>query len=354
MTPGPPHCWANLHATDRAAACKVKAMISPHRLASRSALLAVLGLSLSSAAHAQRGDLGTGPIRILAPATKGGGYDTLAQNLASVINDGKLAPNGATVYNLPGDGGVAGMKDFAKLRGQPGNLMVFGLTTIGALSVGATPGVSIKDVTPIARLTTDYEVLVVPASSAYKTVGEVLKAQRSNPENVRFGGASSAGAGQLYIGGLIQAGGGNPASMRWVESSGNLQALKAMQAGELDAASVSYGVAEADIKSGKLRALALSAPTRVSGIDVPTAREQGLATDLVNWRGVFAPAGLSDAQLNALSELFSRVNRSTQWRTLLRDQKQASFYQPSISFGYTVDREYKRIDKLITALKLKK
>lgn len=308
-----------------------------------------MALTLVSSADAQN----TGAYRILAPATTGGGYDTFARNVSRTLDVTKLAP-GTTVYNIPGEGGVVGLREFVKQRGQGRELIVFGVTTIAALQTSKdAAGLSLKDLTPVARLTNDYEVLVVPAGSPYKTLSDLTAAFKGNPA-LRFGGASVASAGHLFTANVMQASGGNVKNLRWIPSSGNLQAVRAMLNGELDVVSSSYGVAEPEMRAGRVRALALSAPTRVEGIDVPTAREQGVAAELVNWRGVFAPGGLSPEDRARLSSTFSRLARSKEWRALLGQEKQNSFYQPAATFTYFLDREGPRIQALLRDLGLAK
>lgn len=307
-------------------------------------LLLLTALALSAAASAQ------GTYRILAPATTGGGYDTLARNLAKTLDTTKLASS--SVYNVPGEGGVVGLREFVKRKGEGDQLVVFGLTTIAAMQISKEGGLSLKDLTPVARLVNDYEVLIVPASSPYKTLTDLTTAFKGNP-GLRFGGASVASAGHLFTGNVLQAAGGNVRNLKWVPSSGNLQGIKAMLNGELDVVSSSYGVAEPDIKAGRVRALAISAPERVTGVNIPTAREQGIDAELVNWRGVFAPANLSSADKARLSSVMSRLARSKEWRTLLAQEKQNSFFQPGVSFGYFLDREAPRIQALLRDLGLR-
>ncbi|MBZ9715812.1 Bug family tripartite tricarboxylate transporter substrate binding protein [Deinococcus multiflagellatus] len=307
-------------------------------------ILTLTMLSLSATAAAA-------PFKILAPSTAGGGYDTLARNLAKAFDQTRLAP-GSTVYNIPGDGGVVGLRQFtASQRGQGDQLVVFGLTTIASLQLTKDSPVSLKDLTPLARLTNDYEVLLVPATSSIRSLGDLIGAYKTTP-GLRFGGASVGSAGHLFTGNVLQAGGGNIRTLKWIPSSGNLQAIKAMLGGELDVVSSSYGVAEPEIQAGRVRALALSAPEPVAGINVPTARSLGIDAELVNWRGVFAPSNLSSEDKARLTSTIGRLARSKEWRTLLTAEKQNSFFQPGISFSYFLDREAPRIQTLLKDLGL--
>lgn len=151
-------------------------------------LLTALLLGSNAAAAAEQ-------YTIMAPATAGGGYDTFARMMATQLETSKLSgPN--TVINVPGDGGVKGLAQFAKQTGEGDKLIVFGLTTLAALNTVKGAGVTLSDVTPIARMTKDTEVLVVPVTSKYKTWQDIAAATKAGP--VKFGGASVANAGHLF------------------------------------------------------------------------------------------------------------------------------------------------------------
>jgi putative tricarboxylic transport membrane protein len=306
-------------------------------------LLILSTLCLLGTAHAQ--------YRILAPSTAGGGYDTLAHNIATTLDRTKLAP-GSTVYNVPGEGGVVGLRGFtANQKGKTNQLVVFGLTTIASMQLSKDSPVSLKDLTPVARLVNDYEVLVVSNNSPYRSLADLIAAYKGNP-GLRFGGASVGSAGHLFTGDVLRAGGGNIRTLKWIPSSGNLQGLKALMNGELDVVSSSYGVAEPEIKAGRVRALALSAPEAVAGINVPTAVSQGVDAELVNWRGIFAPAGLNNEAKSKLNGTISRMALSGEWRSLLFAEKQNSFFQPGTPFTVFLTREEARVQGLLRELGL--
>ncbi|MBB6097168.1 putative tricarboxylic transport membrane protein [Deinobacterium chartae] len=308
-------------------------------------VLFTLLLATAGAASAQN-------IKLMAPATPGGGYDSLARNLAKILKSEKLVGD-VEVYNVPGGGGTVGMAQFAKHRGDANHLMVMGMTTIGAIYTNKT-SVTMKDVTPIARLTSDFETIVVPAASNYKTFADLLAAFKAKPESIIWGGASPGGAGHLFVGMIGQELGINLRSIKWVSSSSNLQAAKAMLAGDLTAVTGSYSVFQDDIKAGKLRALAISAPTRIEGINVPTAKEGGVNVEISNWRGVFAPAGISARERSQLTAIFTKLARSAAWRENLAAENQNSYFQPEPAFGFFLEREQPRILALLKELDLVK
>jgi len=291
----------------------------------------------------------TGSYRILAAETEGGGDDELSDNISQTLNTTKISKN-VTVYNVPGDDGVTGLKTFAKQRGNPNQLMVLGPNALSALALAKNPGVSLNDLTPIARLTDDYEVIVVEPASPYHTLNDLIAAFKKKP-NMKFGGAAIGSTGQIFTTSLLRAG-GYKGPVNWVPSSGNLQGINALLQGETDVASVSMSVASSQIMTGRVRALGTSAAGPTPGVTIPNALSQGVKAQLTNWRGVFAPAGLSADQKAKLSSDFMALSRSGEWHDLLTADHQNSFYQNSLEFTFFLKNETSRIKGLLSSLNL--
>lgn len=287
--------------------------------------------------------------RILAAETEGGGDDELADNLQQTLNNTRIGSK-VSVYNVPGEDGLKGLRAFAQQRGQPNQLMVLGPNALSALMLAKTPGVSLASLTPIARLTDDYEVIVVEPNSPFRTLKDLIAAFKRNPA-MKFGGAAIGSSGQIFTTSVLRAG-GYTGQINWVPSSGNLQGLNALLQHETQVASVSMSVANPQIMAGRVRALATSAPGPVPGVTIPNALSQGVKAQLTNWRGVFAPAGLTGAQKAKLSADFTALSRSREWHDLLTADHQNSYYQNSLAFGFFLNNETTRIKGLLSALKL--
>ena len=109
-------------------------------------------------------------LTIIAPAKPGGGWDQTARAMQDVMQAGGMAKT-ITVENVAGAGGTVGLAQFAEKNKGDGNaLLVNGLVMVGAVLTNNS-AVSLTDTTPIARLTGEYEVIVVPASSPLKSIG---------------------------------------------------------------------------------------------------------------------------------------------------------------------------------------
>src|SRR4029079_4236352 len=143
----------------------------------------------------------------------------------------------------------------------------------------------------IARLTGEYEVIVVPASSEIKTTADLTAKLKADPGSVAFGGGSAGGTDHILAGLIAKALGADVTKLNYIPFSGGGEALAAIMGGHVVAGISGYGEWEGQIKSGELRALAISSPERQPGIDIPTLKEQGADVDLAKWRAIVAPPG---------------------------------------------------------------
>ena len=159
---------------------------------------------------------------------------------------------------------------------------------------------TLEQTTPIARLTGEYEVIVVPAASDIQNLGQLVEKLKADTGAVAWGGGSAGGTDHILAGLIAQAAGADATKINYVPFSGGGEALAAIMGGHVTAGISGIGEWLGQIQAGELRALAISAPERVAGIDIPTLKEQGVDVELANWRAVVAPPGIDDAQKKAL------------------------------------------------------
>jgi putative tricarboxylic transport membrane protein len=252
-------------------------------------------------------------LTIIAPAGPGGGWDQTARAMADVLQASAQA-KAVTVENVPGAGGTVGLAQFAdKNKGDGNALLVNGLVMVGAVLTNQSP-VSLVDTTPIARLTGEYEVIVVPANSPLKTLDDLAAAMKNDIGSVAVGGGSAGGTDHILAGLVAQAAGADATKLNYVPFSGGGEALAAILGGHVAAGISGYGEWEGQIKSGELRALGISSGARVEGIDIATLKEQGIDVELANWRSVVAAPGISDDQKKALLDAVNVMHGSDGWK----------------------------------------
>lgn len=253
-------------------------------------------------------------LTIVAPAAPGGGWDQTARVLQRVLAELEPAAS-VQVDNIPGAAGTIGLARFVQSeRGNPNALLVTGLVMVSGAIINASP-VSLADATPIARLTGETEVIVVPANSPHRTLGDLVAAFTQEPGSVSWGGGSAGGTDDLLVRLLAEQVGLPASSVNYIAFAGGGAALAAVLGGQVTAAVSGYGEFAGQIAAGQLRPLAISAAERIAGINAPTLREAGIPLDLANWRAIVAPPGLSDAEHDALVTRITRLAASDAWRS---------------------------------------
>ncbi len=289
-------------------------------------------------------------LRIMAPAAPGGGWDLTSRTAQQALQDGGIVPN-AEVFNVPGAGGTIGL---ARLAGEKGNgnlLMTTGLVMTGAVQTNNSKA-TLDDVTPIARLTSAYEVIVVPADSPYKTLDDLVAAWKKDPGSIAIAGGSAGGVDQILAGLLAKKSGINPKKVNYVAFSGGGQSLAAILGGKVDAGISGLAEYRGQIKAGKLRALAVSSEQRLDGVNIPTIKETGINLSLANWRGFVAPAGLQPEEKKALIQAVRKMRKTETWQQALEKNNWKDSFLAGKKFGAFIDKEEKRVTGVLKDLGL--
>jgi putative tricarboxylic transport membrane protein len=273
--------------------------------------------ALLPAASAQAQNPPIDLIKIFVPAAPGGGWDQTARTIEQVLR-ATGAVKGVQITNVGGAGGTVGLPQFLnQWKGQGNALMVAGMVMVGAIIANKSP-VKLTQATPIARLTGEFEALVVPAQSTIKDVKEFAAALKADPAKVPVAGGSAGGTDHILLGMIAKALGVPPAKASYVAFAGGGPAVAALVGNQVAAGISGIGEFAEQIKAGKLRLIAISADKRQPGIEAPTLKEAGIDVELYNWRGVFAPPGVSDAQRKAMVGLIERMAASPQWAEACR------------------------------------
>ena len=312
----------------------------------RLALPLVLALVMGAALAAPPASL-----RIMAPASPGGGWDGTSRAMQSVLQQAGIVDS-VEVFNVPGAGGTIGLAQLATAEsGKDDILMMMGLVMVGAILSNDSP-VTLAQTTPIARLTAEYEVIVVPASSPYQTLQDLVDAFVEAPGAVSFAGGSAGGTDHILVGLLAQAVGADPRAINYIAFSGGGEALASIMGGQVTAGISGYSEWAGQIESGDLRVLAVSAPEPVPGIDAPTLREQGVDLELANWRGVVAPPGISDEARDALVATVDAMVQSEAWQAQLEQYGWISAYMSGDEFAAYLQEEDARVTEVLRAVGL--
>ena len=255
--------------------------------------------------------------RIVAPAAPGGGWDQTARAMQAAMQDEKIAGS-VQVMNVPGAGGTIGLAQFAtQSKGDPSALIVGGYVMVGAILTNNAP-VTLEQVTPIARLTGEYEAVVVPASSPIQTMQDLVAALKADPGAVSWGGGSAGGTDHITAGLIAKAVGVDPTKINYIAFSGGGEALAAILGSQVTAGISGYGEFESQVQAGTLRLLAVSSGERLPGVDAPTLKEAGVDVEIQNWRMVAAAPDITPEQAAAITADIETMVNSATWQETLK------------------------------------
>jgi len=313
----------------------------------KAALLAALAVSAAPLASAQT----LNNVRIMAPASPGGGWDQTSRAIQTVMQNQNLAKP-VQVFNVSGAGGTIGLAQLYNSKGDGNQMMTMGLVMVGAILTNSSK-VDLSRVTPLARLTGEYEVLVVPASSPYKNMKDFAAAWKAN-NGLAVAGGSAGGTDHMLVGLLAKSAGVDPKKMNYVPFSGGGESLAAVLGNQVAGAVAGYGEFEAQIKAGRLRAIGISAPKRQPGIDVQTFKEQGYAVELANWRGIVAPPGVSAADKAKLVGALDKMHASKEWQDTLKTRNWTDLYMSGSKYDIFLKTEANRAKGILQEIGLVK
>jgi putative tricarboxylic transport membrane protein len=302
-------------------------------------------------------------LQIMAPAAPGGGWDTTAREMAQVLQT-DVVKNPVSVFNVAGAGGTIGLSQLVNdNKGDENMLMMMGLVMVGAIGLNQSKA-TLQDTTPIASLTTEWEVIVVPKDSKFKTLQDLIDAFKEDPTSISWGGGSAGGTDHILVGLIAKAAGVDPTKVNYVPFSGGGEALAAILGGQVSAGVSGYGEWVEQIQAGQLRALAISSdpadratpvagtPAPGSEASIPTLKEQGLDVVLANWRGVVAPPGISDAARDCMIAMVEQMHATDAWQQVLAKYGWVDYFHTGDDFANILSQERDRVSGVLKDLGL--
>nr|MBA2411993.1 tripartite tricarboxylate transporter substrate binding protein [Burkholderiaceae bacterium] len=248
------------------------------------------------------------PIRLIVPFPAAGGTDLIAR----VVSDNLSQVPGFSVIveNKPGAGGNLGVDQAAKAA-PDGYTIVLGQTSNLAINptlYSKLPYDPVKDLAPIAQIASAPLMLVVPASSPFKTLADIVTNAKAKPGEINYGSSGSGTVSHLTMELLQKAAG---VKLQHIPYKGSNLAINDIIGGQIQIYVASVPTLLGFIKGGKLRPIVISSAQRVKDLpQVPTLIEsgyQGLETS--TWFGLLAPAGTPQP---VIARLNTEVNRILQ------------------------------------------
>jgi putative tricarboxylic transport membrane protein len=310
----------------------------------RALLSAVLALPvLGAATRLARAEVMLDTLKLFVPAAPGGGWDATARLMEKVLREAGLATN-VQVENVAGAGGTVALPRFTgALRGRGDTLMVSGLTQLSSAIVNKSP-VTLAQTVPIARLSGETHVLVVPADSPIRTTAEFVAAFRDNPKAMSVAGGSAGGTDHILLAMMAGKLGISPSSISYVAFNSGGPAVTAIIGNQVKAGISNWSEFAPHVASGRMLALGLSSDARLPGVEVPTLKEGSLDVVLYNWRSVFAPPRISAQETEKLEKLVEAMVRTKAWKTEAAQRGWLPLYMPREDFTAFLKRESETIE----------
>jgi putative tricarboxylic transport membrane protein len=315
--------------------------------------LAAAGATLAAvmALGACSGSSDSAQVRIMVPNSPGGGYDTTARVAAKIVEDEKINDT-VEVYNLEGAGGTTGLAKMVGSKGKDGELMLMGLGVVGAVYTNQSES-TLADTTPIARLISEPDIVVVPADSPYETLDDLITAWKKSPGDFPVGGGSSPGGPDHLAAHLTaQAIGVTPTEVNYVVYDGGGPLLAGMLSGEVEVGVSGLGEYKDQIQAGQLRVLGVTSAERVDGFEAPTLTEQGVDLEFTNWRGLVAPPGIDDAERDRLVGMVEDLHGTQAWEDAMAENGWTDALLTGDEFGTYMTDQDEQVKGLLSELGL--
>ena len=278
-------------------------------------------------------------VKMMIPANPGGGWDTTGRALGKALQDAKVADT-VMYENKGGAAGALGLAQFVNgSKGDANAMMVMGAVMLGGIITGKPP-VSLSAATPLARLTSEYNVFVLPASSPFKTMKDVVEQLKKDPGSVKWGGGSRGSTEHIAAAMIAREVGVDAAKINYVAFRGGGEATAAILGGNVTIGGSGYSEFSEYINSGKMRAVGVTSATRLNGVSVPTLKEQGINVEIGNWRGVYGAPNITPDQRKALIEMLVKAVKSKAWAEALEKNNWTPALLTGADFEKFVDDDF--------------
>jgi putative tricarboxylic transport membrane protein len=268
----------------------------------------------------------TRPIEVVVHTGPGGGSDLLARAVAGMMEKEKLLPVRMQVVNKTGGGGAVAAAYLAEKAGDQNTIGFFtGVWLTGPLT-SAEAKVTLRDLTPIARLVLEPALIAVKADAPYKTMADFINAAKQNPGQLKQSGGSVTSRDNV-VRQLLQ----KHTGARWafISFPGGGERIAALLGGHVNMMVIEPAEAGEHIRAGNMRVLAQVSESRLAGFpDVPTLKEAGFDIPAVpQVRGVVAPPKIPAENVAYWEDAFQRLTRTASWRKFLADNQFEDGYQ---------------------------
>jgi len=276
-------------------------------------------LALSNTVFAQ-GFTPTQPVETVVHTGPGGGSDVLARAVALMMEKEKLLPVRMQVVNKPGGGGAVAAAYLAEKKGESHTIGFFTGVWLTNPLTSEKAKITLRDLTPVARLVLEPAVIAVKADAPYKTLGDFVAAAKQNPGQLKQSGGSITSRDNVVRQQIQQVSG---ARWAFISFPGGGERIAALLGGHVNMMVIEPAEAGEHIRAGNMRVLAQVTEKRLPAFaDVPTLREAGFnVTPVPQVRGIVAPPGIPSENVAYWEGVFQRLTQTESWKKFLADNQ---------------------------------
>jgi putative tricarboxylic transport membrane protein len=287
-------------------------------------------------------------IHFLIPGGAGGGWDGTARGVGGALKKSGLVEK-TSFENMSGGGGGKAIAHLIETASKQKNTIMVNSTPIVIRSLQGVFPQSFRDLSLVASVVADYQVLVVKPDSKFQNWEDVLKAFKANPRKVKIAGGSSRGSmDHLVAAQVFQAAGGDPKAVRYVPYDAGGKALAGLLTGEVDILSTGFGEVLEKHKKGQVRIIGVSSKEPIEG--VPSFISMGTDAYFANWRGFFGAPNLSNERITALNDVLKKMYDTPEWEVVRARNGWTNLYQSSTEFKAFLETQEKTIGTLMKDL----
>jgi putative tricarboxylic transport membrane protein len=290
-------------------------------------------------------------IHFLIPGGAGGGWDGTARGTGEALTKSGIVEK-ASYENMSGGGGGKAIGFLIENANSNENTLMVNSTPIVIRSLVGRFPYNFRDLTMIAGTIGDYAAFVVHKDSPFNSFKDLVKAFRSNPRKIAFGGGSVPGGMDHLVAGLAMlAAGQDPTKVKYIPYDAGGKAMAALLSGEIKALSTGFSEAVTMANAGEVKIIAVTSAERVDAYkDAPTLKEQGYDAEFVNWRGFFAAPGLPKAKAAAYRKALADMYNTPEWEAVRARNGWVNIFNPGSEFESFLENQEREIKNMMVKL----
>ena len=288
-----------------------------------------------------------GSVEFVSSSNIGGGYGTTAIAVGEAMKKEGLLADYTVTYrpNAP-----LGLGYFYDQKARKDLLLITGFTMPGGLALNGSK-LDITTASAVAGIMREAEAFVVPTSSEYKTINDLLADIKANPKAVAIGGGALGGVAHITVATLAATIGVKATDLNYIPYSGGPSLFPDVIGGRVDVGVSGTSEFSAFVEAGKMRVLAVTSSKPLKAIKGRTLIQQGINLTLGNWRGILAPSDLTAAEYLNTVKVIDALHSTPSWDATLVEKSWIDEYRSGAAFTKWIKTENAAILSVLSNLR---